>query len=133
MNRKLAYYFNLAAQVAIGGDIARNFLIGSVGTRKDGVIVSARNGAVFSTDTENYKTIPSAHSEFRICSKLTPGSIVYVARVSRVNGGKRKDGSPLFAMSKPCDTCRMRLISVGVRKAYFTIDADSWGVMDLTS
>lgn len=131
MNSRLYYYFELAAKVAIGGDIARNFWIASIGIRKDGVMVSARNGAVFSTDIHNYKTVPLAHSEFRISNKLTKDSVVYVARLSRLGGGKLDNGKMRFALSRPCRTCQSALIARGVSKVYYTIDPDSYGVIDL--
>lgn len=128
--KKLAYYFDLAAKVAIGGDKCRNFLVGSVAIRRDGVLICARNGAVFCTDTENYQSIASAHSEFRASNKLDKGSVIYVARIARFGGGLTPDGNPLFALSRPCFTCKTRLIARGVHKAYYTIDPLSYGVMN---
>lgn len=131
MNTKVAYYFDLAGKVAMGGDLVRNFWVGSVGLRKDGVMVSARNGAVFSTSLHNYQTIPTAHSEVRTSRKLDKGSVVYVARVSKINGGKTLDGGMLYTTSRPCRMCRLFMISRGVDKVFYTIDPYSYGVIDL--
>lgn len=131
--KKLQYYFELAAKVALGGDQNRNFFVGSVGIRRDGVMVSARNGAVFSTDVANYNTIPISHSESRIVNKLSKGSVVYVARVARKDNGITSTGTPLFVMSKPCKGCQISLKVHGVSKAFYTIDVDSYGWIDFTT
>lgn len=128
--KKLQYYFDLAAKVALGGEHQRNFLVGSVGLRHDGVLVSACNGAVYSTDSAEYRPIPSSHSEARISNKLTPGSIVYVVRVAKKNNGLTPIGTTAFVMSRPCDRCRNSLIARGVSKAFYTIDTVSYGCFD---
>ena len=85
-------------------DDGRKFLIGAVGIRSDGVVVSARNSPAADRT-------PEVHAESRLCGKLTPDSVVYVVRVA-------KDGS--FAMAKPCKACEIKLKAAGVRRAYFT-------------
>lgn len=113
----------MAAAVALptnDGD-QRNFLLGCVAERRDGTIVSARNGAVRCLDTEDYQLIPSAHAEFRCGRKMGKYATVYVARVAR------KDGS--LVMSRPCPTCRFRLRSLKVERAYYSINDFQYGCL----
>jgi tRNA(Arg) A34 adenosine deaminase TadA len=112
----------LAAQVGLPSDHSdlRGFWIGCVGIRKDGVLVSSKNGAVFSTSIENYQLIPSSHAEGRVLRKVGYGATLFVGRVSR------KDG--ILAMARPCAMCSVRLSSFKVEKAYYTIDPFHYGV-----
>jgi hypothetical protein len=114
-----------AAKVAMPTDEndPRSFLLGCVGIRKDGVIVSAKNGAVQSSTTENYQKIPSSHAEGRCLRKLGYGGVVFVARVSK------RDNN--LAMARPCFFCRIKLRSKYVEKAYYTIDPNHYGVLYL--
>lgn len=102
----------------------RNFWLGCIGIRDDGAIVSAKNGAVESSVTvEHYQLIPSAHAEGRLLRKLGHNGIIYVARVSR------QDRS--YKMSAPCPMCATRIKSFGVRKVYYTINNNQYGVWDV--
>lgn len=94
----------------------RTFLLGAVGIRNDGVIVSSRNIAA-------PDHAPNHHAESRLSRKLTPGSTVWVARVSRLDGG--------WAMARPCLGCEIRLRSAGVRRVVYTIGPGEWGVIDM--
>jgi tRNA(Arg) A34 adenosine deaminase TadA len=117
---------NLAAKAAMTSDPfdQRNYLLGAIGIRKDGTVVSSKNGAVFSTLTfaDNW-TIPTAHAEVRLCRKLGRGGIVYLARVAR------KDGS--LVMSRPCNMCRTILKSHYVKKVYYSINSKQYGRLDV--
>jgi hypothetical protein len=107
----------LAAKVANErGNKNRSFLLGAVGIRNDGVIVMSRN--ISATDHA-----PWHHAEARLSRKLTPKSVVWVARVSRKDGG--------WAMARPCQGCQMRMKMVGVEKVIYTIAPDEWGVLEL--
>lgn len=88
-------------------DDRKRFRLGAVGIRNDGVVVHARNSAAVLPS-------PNAHAEARLAPKLTPGSVVFVARVLR------RDGA--LAMAKPCPHCLARLRAAGVAKVYFTTD-----------
>ena len=94
----------------------RSFLLGAVGLRSDGVIVTSRN--IASTDCA-----PNHHAETRLIRKLTPNSTVWVARVSK------KDAR--WALARPCTGCQRRLQSAGVSRVVYTIGPDEWGVWDL--
>lgn len=107
----------LAARVAVErGNKNRSFLLGAVGIRNDGVIVTSRN--ISATDHA-----PRHHAEARLSRKLTPNSIVWVARVAR------RDGA--WAMARPCQGCQMRMKTVGVEKVFYTIAPGEWGVLEL--
>lgn len=99
-------YIQLAAQEAVKRIDCRQFLIGAVGIRNDGVTVYSRN-------LPAPNRTPKAHAEARLVCKLTPDSEVYVARVKR-------DGS--FGSAKPCINCEKTMISAGVKRVYYTTD-----------
>lgn len=95
---------NLAAEYAWKDD-SRNFHLGAIAVRKDGVIVRARNGS----DTNRSPTI---HAEFRVSRKLDVGACVYVARITP---------SGAWALAKPCAGCMLRLRVRRVRSVTYTI------------
>lgn len=103
-----------ALQLAPGG-AARRFYLGAIGIRSDGVIVQARNGAAIGPT-------PAAHAEGRLAAKLTPGSVVFVARALR------KDDSA--AMAKPCMACQALLRAAGVTRVYYTT-AEGFATLNL--
>jgi tRNA(Arg) A34 adenosine deaminase TadA len=115
-------YFTMAANVALPttDNDPRNFWIAAIGIREDGTIVSAKNGAVQSTDTKNYQFIPESHAEGRALRKLGKGGILYVARVAKFNRH--------FAMSRPCQMCAIRIKAYNVKKVYYTINENQYGV-----
>lgn len=98
------------------GKDPRGFLIGAVGIRADGVLVTSKN--VAATDLA-----PNHHAEARLARKLTPNSTVWVARVLRA--------STDWAMARPCQGCQNRMKSVGVHRVVYTIGPNEWGVMIL--
>jgi tRNA(Arg) A34 adenosine deaminase TadA len=121
---KFPTLFQVAAQVALPvGDKVdqRGYWLGAVGVRRDGVIVSARNGsAIGEMGATQYNPSPTSHAERRCLRKLGWGGVMYVARV-------RRDGS--VALAKPCARCQGSLKSQGVKKVFYTIDNENYGVM----
>lgn len=112
-----------ASQIAVpnDGNDKRNFWLGAIGIRNDGVSVSSKNGAsAFSASVETYHLTPNSHAEGRLLRKLGKYGVVYVARVSR------KDRS--LAMARPCSMCRIRLKANRVIKVYYTIDQNHYGI-----
>lgn len=100
---------------------SRAFWLGCVGIREDGAVVASKNGAVkFSTSIENYQLMPSSHAEGRVLRKLGRNGIVFVARVSK------RDHS--LAMSKPCAMCSVRLRAAKVKRVYYTINSEYYGI-----
>lgn len=115
-----------AAQIALPDSQLdkRNFWLGCIGIRKDGATVSSKNGSVFCTSIPKtkYKVIPSSHAECRVIRKLGKGGIIYVARISRKTGE--------LAMSRPCPSCRAMIRSFSVKKVYYSINENQYGLWD---
>jgi tRNA(Arg) A34 adenosine deaminase TadA len=118
--------FEVAIDAAqLGSNLERGFVLGAAGVRKDGTIVTSKNGAVHSTSSHIFRSIPSAHAEVRLCRKLGNGGEVYVVRLSK------RDGS--LVMSRPCFTCRQIMSSRHVKKVYYSINSHQYGVLSLES
>jgi tRNA(Arg) A34 adenosine deaminase TadA len=110
----------------------RLFLLGAVGVRNDGRIVHARNDAVrdtLSRDKQStfniYKRFPDSHAEVRLTRKLGFNATIYVARVTK--------GTHELAMSRPCEVCMGVLKAFRVKKAYYTISPEEYGVFDFST
>lgn len=106
-------FLNLAARISRIKRDSRNYFIGAVGIRADGTLVCAYNGAP-------PEPCPEHHCEFRLCRKLDRGAIVYVARTGAYGD---------WALSKPCDSCMLRLMSKKVRRVYYTISKGEYGTI----
>jgi tRNA(Arg) A34 adenosine deaminase TadA len=104
-----------AAHYSIKKRDRRTFYVGAVAIRSDGVMVRARNEAV-------HIPAPTGHAESRISRKIGPGATVYVARSTR-NGE--------LAMAKPCSRCMAIMKSHHVKKIYYTISNEQYGVIEL--
>jgi len=115
-HKKIFNYFEIAAKITSKNRGRRRFLVGAIGIRGDGTMVSAFNG---SSPRPNRK----AHAEYRLASKLDYGAVVYVARV--------KVGDGTFGMAKPCKSCQKALKSKKVSRVYFTTGPNSYDYMDL--
>jgi cytidine deaminase len=119
-------YLYIAAKVAIPTndvDKRKNFYLGCVGIRKDGVIVSSRNGSTVDSTALNVKRyilISSSHAEGRTLQKLGKEGIIFVARIFK------NDHS--FAMARPCGMCRNRIKALSVKKVYYSINNEQYGV-----
>jgi len=109
-------YFQIAKKIALSKKDKRAFLMGALAIRKDGVIVGALNGPVKTPE-------PWAHAEARLSRKMGYGATVYIVRVLRTGGR--------FAIAKPCETCMNIMRSRKVKKIYYTIDNNSYGVINL--
>ena len=109
----------LAATTAIGSSNRsvdnRTFLLGAIGVRRDGVVVSARNVSALDF-------APHHHAEARLVRKMTPNSTIWVARVLK---DKR------WAMAKPCQGCVNLMRSAGIKRAVYTIAHNEWGVIEI--
>lgn len=99
----------------------RDFWLGAIGLREDGVMVSSKNGAAsFRTEIKSYQLLPTSHAEGRVLRKHGRGGVIYVARVSK------KDGS--LAMARPCGMCQVKLRAAKVSKVYYTINNNTYGI-----
>lgn len=110
-------FFRLAGNAACLKSDPRNYFLGAVGIRNDGVIVISRN--IISDSETSY-----CHAETKLVKKLDKGAIVYVARVLKLNGS--------FANARPCVDCIRAMKRKNVKRVYYTISDDKYGVLDLT-
>lgn len=111
-------YFRLAKQIALKGDTKkakRQFRLGAVGVRTDGAIVTANNIPHRTRESK-------AHAETRLAKKLDYGSVVYVVRIY-------SDGT--LAMARPCRKCQSALRLKGVKRVYYSINKNEFGVLIL--
>lgn len=114
MNRKILSFFEVAARTATSKVDKRSFLLGAIGIRNDGVMVRSLNSP---TENKNRK----AHAECKLCRKLDYGAeAVYVVRV-------RMDNFE-FGMARPCMDCRKILKTKRVKRVFYTINQNSYGV-----
>ena len=111
---KVERYFRLAAKVAANGDELRQYRLGAVGIRSDGVIVTSSN-------TRCRQPQRQAHAEARLSRKLNRHSVVFVVRILQ-NGG--------FAMARPCLSCQKVLRGRGISRIYCSIRESEYGVID---
>lgn len=105
----------IAVKVANLAKNNRNYYVGAVAKRKDGVIVGSPNG---------WPILQSAwhHAEARLARKIETTDVVYVARV-------KKTGE--VAMSRPCEGCQIILRSKKISKVIYTISDKEYGVLYL--
>jgi tRNA(Arg) A34 adenosine deaminase TadA len=113
---KLRDLLQLAGRVARMRQDGRSFLLGAVGVRSDGAVTVSPNGP-------SERPNKSVHAEARLARKLDKGSVVYVARVRRVDGQ--------FANARPCQDCQRALAARGVKRVYFTVGETEYGILDL--
>lgn len=113
MNKKILNFFEVAAQTATSKNDRRSFLLGAIGIRNDGAMVRSLN-----SPTENKNRM--AHAECKLCRKLDYYAEVYVARV-------RMDTYE-FAMARPCSSCRKILRTKRVKRVFYTITHNSYGI-----
>lgn len=112
---KASKLLDIAHGIALGRlNHRQNFRLGAAGVRKDGVLVASFNGAPCEPEWAH-------HAESRLCRKLTPDSVVAVVRILA-------DGS--WCMARPCKGCQICLKRIGVKKVYYSISPNEYGVMN---
>lgn len=107
-------YLKLAAEVANLKDDQRSFRLGAVGIRSDGVLVAAYNGPSF-------QKTAALHAEARLTRKMDYHGVVYVARTKAEGLG----------LARPCASCQRALRRKRVRRVYYTISSEEYGVLEL--
>jgi len=107
--------FAQCAFLALRGNPDRNFYLGAIAIRTDGAVVESYN--LITRDPD-----PNAHAEYRLTRKVDYGSVVYVARIVRKGQ---------FALAKPCQSCMLSLVHHGVKRIYYTINSNEYGVIDV--
>jgi len=108
-------FFRLAKKVAIKKKDRRKYKVGAVGIRNDGTIVKSSNVPCKVPE-------PTAHAEVRLARKLTKGSIVYIVRVNSAYE---------LCMARPCANCLRVLIQKEVKRIYYSITNEEYGVIIL--
>ncbi len=116
MNNYIRKMLDIAASVALLGDLERKQRIGAIGKRLDGALVYSYNGR----PSERH---PPSHAEHRLSKKLDSCDTVFVARVDR--------SSSLLTLSKPCFNCECALRSRRVKKVIYSISEKEYGVLFL--
>jgi tRNA(Arg) A34 adenosine deaminase TadA len=108
-------YLDLAAKIAQEGSGYKTYKLACVIKRSDGAIVSA--------DNKCYRTIePRYHAEARALRKADVGCTLFVVRISK---------SGEWACAKPCKNCQALIRNKGVKKVYYTIGPNEYGVWDV--
>lgn len=102
----------LAKKIAIRGRNKKQYHLGCVAKRKDGSIVSSFN-------TRSYGKAPSSHAEAKTLRKAGLGATIWVSRVMANNS---------LGMAKPCETCQKLIRKYKVKKVYYSISDDEYGV-----
>jgi len=121
---KVVECFKKARELALSKKDKRSFYLGAIGIRSDGAVVSSTNGpAVMNDDKGRKKSFPKAHAEYRLARKLDVGAVVFVCRVKR--------GSKKIGLARPCEDCQRVLKAVGIKKVYYTINNNEYGVLYL--
>lgn len=108
-------YFDLATRIARANIVSsneKNYLFGVVAKREDGAIATSSN-----VRTE-HRSI-SAHAEARVLRKAGVGATLWLVRITR-------DG--IWAMSKPCKLCQAYLSNRMVKRVYYSIGHNEYGV-----
>jgi len=103
-----------AINLAIKHRNKKNFLFGCIAKRSDGVYVRSVNHDI------SGEPLPSGHAEARVLRKAGTGSILWVARIAKDN--------KTWAMAKPCRHCRALIKNRGVKRVYYTIGPNEWGI-----
>jgi deoxycytidylate deaminase len=103
-----------ALQLARTSPDQKSFYMACVARRADGATVSSVNHCV------RGQCIPKHHAEARVLRKCDHGATLYVARV-------HKDRVTV-AKAKPCKRCQSLIRNYGVKKVYYTIGPNEWGV-----
>ena len=116
MNKKIFNYFQIAGKLTASHKDGRSFLLGAIGIRNDGVMVTAIN---------SMSKFPNRqlHAEYKLSKKLDKGSTVYVVRIRLADGQ--------FALARPCVDCFKVLSTKKVRRIFYSISNDEYGVIDI--
>ena len=118
---KVERYFRLAKTVAAKGDISdakRKYRLGAVGIRSDGTVVTANN-----VPCRQPNDRAQSHAEARLVRKLNHGSEMYVVRILHNNA---------LGNACPCIKCQNAMRLRGIRRVYYSISDDQYGVIIFT-
>jgi tRNA(Arg) A34 adenosine deaminase TadA len=128
MSNDVEKMFKLASTIALPNDreqIYRNYWLGAVGIRKDGVMVLAKNqGSTFSKMYEDKLAVKlfSAHAEGRVIKKMDNKGIIFVVRVSKEHYVEQ--GIIVYKNARPCEMCQQFIKSKRIKKVFYTAGND---------
>lgn len=108
---------NDALKVAIKGrgKNQKQYHLGCIAIRSDGSVVSAFN-------SRSRHRAPSLHAEVKALKKAGKANILYISRVMA-------DGS--WGLAKPCDNCIETIKKHKVKRVYYTISHNEYGVIKI--
>lgn len=115
-------FLSLAIKLAQANETYPKWRFGSVLVKGGSVLAVGQNRL---RSAPNHFTDPcSVHAEQdvlkRVNSTKLKGSVLYVARVGANNEPR---------LAKPCKTCTRLLTSLPLKRTYFTVDKESYGVL----
>ena len=114
--------FNAARQQALKSDCS--YRLGAV-VMKQKIVGRGFNTLKSHPMMQDADYLKGIHAEISACidgPRELAGTHLYVCRLLR-NGE--------FALAKPCDTCQRLLDKAGVRKVYYTISNEEFGILDI--
>lgn len=108
---------NEALKIAIKGrgKNQKQYHLGCIVIRSDGSVVSAFN-------SRSRDRAPSLHAEVKALKKAGKAHTLYISRVM-ANGS--------WGLAKPCSTCIETIKKHKVKKIYYTISYNEYGVIKL--
>ena len=125
---KVKQYFNIAKEEAIKSK--EHFKHGAVLVKGSKKKKKGRNKNRYCSFGKQFRKEPgdaTLHAELSVIlgmdRNVTSGGDVYVVRIN--NQGD-------FMLSKPCSMCEAAMRKVGIKKAYYSIDNNTYGVMRLS-
>lgn len=125
---RIERYFNIAKKESRKAK-NEDYKHGAVLVRGGSVINSSYNMSIPSKFADRHKIhdgIATRHAEVNVVlgidRSMTVNAVVYVVRVSR--GGN-------FRLSKPCAMCLSIMKFVGIKRVYYSISNDEYGVIKL--
>lgn len=110
-------------------DLKKSFWLASIGIRSDGVEVFAKNQAVNigtcnDEGLRSHQKIALSHAECRTLRKMDLGGTLFVARISKDFNENNID----FKMARPCEMCIRKIKKSKIKKVYYTINNNQYGI-----
>lgn len=112
-------------------DVHIKSAIGALGIRTDGAIIKSVNGSIRNGYAQSNATYSQSlaksgiyHAEGRLLRKIDSGAVIYVARKRRDVLGFRE----AMACARPCEHCRNSTRGFRVKKIFYTIDENLYGI-----
>ena len=88
----------------------------AIGVRTDGATVFSHNSS------GKISRCAQTHAEIRLANKLDRNATVFITRINYLG---------IWCLAKPCHNCLTRLQRLGVKKIYYTIALNEYGVIKI--